>query len=396
MKKKLYLCGEFYLWDMKRSFVFAFFAMLVAMFGMPSSAQTALPHDSVPEDHLAWFGLKGPVKQMVEYDYCGYGKKVWRFDTKGRLREYIEYTHPFFESGGCVFGLWAHYRYGYDANGAIEYLETYNADYNKVDEYGDSILELFPPRQTYPDLRPEAENEFGDTTFCYSRWQEKGDKYHYDALRYDAYGNWFETVHTTLDSDACANVRVRDITYYDSAPQPSGVPVGELTVLPPEINMETAFGLVFHYGGYVFEGALYPLHEGWWVVLSHWCLDEMEEIYLDEEDANGDPIPAASRYKDPFAGKQYPIIKTDSVSFSSRNYGGETIKLYKEADGKRVWDKLKVPCHLDVVDADAKTRRLLCRTNPNAWDWDENPQYYAVYGWMDEEWVCANLLTTCP
>ena len=50
----------------------------------------------------------------------------------------------------------------------------------------------------------------------------------------------------------------------------------------------------------------------------------------------------------------------------------------------------------EVLDADPKTRRLLCRTNPSDWNWEENPQYYSVYGWIDEEWVCANLLTTCP
>lgn len=174
------------------------------------------------------------------------------------------------------------------------------------------------------------------------------------------------------------------------------VPLGELKTLPAEVNEKDAFYLCFDYMGYAFEGNLYPLHDGWWIVLSHWCLDEEETMYLDEEDENGEPIPAASRYKDPFAGMRYPIIKTDSVSFISRNYGGQTIKMYKESEGEKVWDKLKVSCHLDVVDADPKTRRVLCRTNPNNWDWEESPQYYAVYGWMDEEWICANLLTTCP
>ena len=57
---------------------------------------------------------------------------------------------------------------------------------------------------------------------------------------------------------------------------------------------------------------------------------------------------------------------------------------------------LRCESDLDVVDADPKTRRVLCRMNPNHWDWEESPQYYAVFGWMDEEWICANLLTTCP
>jgi hypothetical protein len=92
---------------------------------------------------------------------------------------------------------------------------------------------------------------------------------------------------------------------------------------------------------------------------------------------------------------KYPIIKTDSVGFSTRNYANQTIKMYKESDGKKVWDKLRVQCNIDVLDADPKTRRLLCRTNPGDWCW-EGKQYYAVYGWVDEEWVCANLMTTCP
>lgn len=445
--------------------------VLCSLFLVSAKAELEVPRDSVPEDHLAWFGLRGAVKEVVEYDYNGYGKTVWRFDKRGRLTEYVEYTHPFFENGGCVFGLWAHYRYAYDEKGKIQFVETYNADHNKVDEWADLTLELFPPQYKGATFRDKAEKEYGDTTFCYSVWHQKGEQSDYFGIRYDRYGNWFEEVYTTEDGYTCANVRVREIIYYKDIELfdlPAGVkavshqwtaddrawsnryefdkegnmtafrsrvddedlfewtpedkdqlgsdlivpeqdkdtkrtveywstvPLGELKVLPADINEQNAFGLCFHYMGYAFEGSLYPLHDGWWVVLSHWCLDEEETIYLAEEDENGEPIPAASVYKDPFAGMRYPIIHTDSVGFTSRNYGGETIKMYKESDGKKIWDKLKVSCHLDVVDADPKTRRVLCRTNPNNWEWDENPQYYSVYGWMDEEWVCANLLTTCP
>ena len=174
----------------------------------------------------------------------------------------------------------------------------------------------------------------------------------------------------------------------------SSVPVGELKFLPEGVNEKEAFYLCFDYMGYAFEGSLYPLHNGWWIVLNYWCLDEMDGIYLGE-DENGEPIPAASQYKDPFAGMKYPIIKTDSVGFSTRNYSNQIIKMYKESDGKKVYDKLRVQCNVDVLDADPKTRRLLCRTNPGDWCWDDKP-YQSVYGWMDEEWVCANLLTTCP
>ena len=171
--------------------------------------------------------------------------------------------------------------------------------------------------------------------------------------------------------------------------------LGHVDELPAGCNEETAFGLVFEYQGYVFEGMLYPLHNNQWIVLSHWCLDEDETIYLAEEDENGDPIPAASRYKDPFEGIKYPVLTTDSVSFSTRNYGGKTIKLYDKPKGRKVLYTLDVECSLDVLDADPKTRRLYCRTNPGDWMWKEQP-FKSVIGWVDEEWVCANLLTTCP
>lgn len=448
-----------------RRFVFALCSLCL----LPAQAELAVPRDSVPENHLEWFGLRGAVKEVVEYEYDNYGKTIWRFDTRGRLTEYIEYTHPFFENGGCVFGLWAHYRYAYDAEGKIQFLETYNADYNTVDAFADLTLELFPRQRKDPDFQDQTEREYGDTTRCHSEWHQKGEMSEYFGIRYDQKGNWFEKVHTSEDGYTCANVVVREIAYYKDIELfdlPVGikevshqwtaddrnwgnrydfdqdgnlrafrswvddealfewtsadtdqlgsdlivpdladgitrkvyywttVPIGELKALPPEITEKEAFGLCFDYMGYAFEGSLYPLHNGWWVVLSHWCLDEEETMYLGE-DENGEPIPAASVYKDPFAGMRYPIIKTDSIGFSTRNYAGQTIKLYKESDGKKVWDKLNVQCNVDVLDADPKTRRLLCRTNPGDWCW-EDKQYVSVYGWIDEEWVCANLLTTCP
>lgn len=447
------------------------FSLSVAVFllsALTGAQELTIPRDSVPEDHLAWFGFRGAVKEVVQYDYNNYGKTIWRFDTRGRLTEYYEYTHPFFENGGCVFGLWAHYRYAYDEQGKILFLETYNADHNTVDDFADLILELFPPQNKEADFRDKAEKEYGDTTSCYTLWTPDGESSNYFGVRYDRKGNWFEMVHTSEDGYTCASVMVREIKYYKDIELfdlPAGVkavshqknadgrvwsnryefdregnmtafrswvddeplyawtpadeelgndfivaeandstrtieywsvPLGELKTLPADVDPKDAFYLCFDYMGYAFEGNLYPLHNGWWIVMSHWCLDEDMTMYLAEEDENGDPIPAASRYKDPFAGIRYPIIKTDSVSFISRNYGGETIKMYKESDGKKLWDKLKVSCHLDVLDADPRTRRLLCRTNPDYWYWEETPQYYAVYGWMDEEWVCANLLTTCP
>ena len=433
-----------------------FKALLIVLFSsflLPVRAELTIPRDSVPEDHLAWFSLRGAVKEVVEYDYNNYGKTIWRFDKQGRLTEYIDYTHPFFENGGCVFGLWAHYRYAYDEQSKIQFLETYNADYNTVDDFADLTLELFPAQIQEPNFRDKAEKEYGDTTFCYSQWTPDGEMSHYFGIRYDRRGNWIEQVHTSEDGYTCADVRVREIQYYkdielfdqsvgvkvvehqwtadnrhwsnrydfdqdgnlvafrswvddealykwtpadtevlgsdlitqerstDTKRQVyhwSTIPVGELKALPPEINEQNAFYLCFNYMGHVFEGSLYPLHNGWWVVLNHWCLDELDSIY-----------------QDPFAGMRCPIIKTDSVGCSTRNYDNQTIKMYKESNGKKIWDKLRVQCNVDVLDADPETRRLLCRTNPGDWCW-EGRQYYSVYGWIDEEWVCANLLTTCP
>ena len=445
---------------MKRLFILLALGFLPYVYVL--SEELAVPRDSVPENHLEWFQLRGPVAEVTEYDYNNYGKTVWRFDTRGRLTEYIEYTHPFFENGGCVFGLWAHYRYAYDEQGHIQFLETYNADYNTVDAFADITLELFPHQHKDADFRDKAENEYGDTTFCYSLWTPDGEMSNYFGIRHDRYGNWFEQVHTSENGYTCASVRVREIKYYkdiDLFNLPVGVkaiihswqadgrnwgnrydfdrdgymtafrswvddeplfewasgdpdqlgsdlivpdlaegtkrdvyywttvPVGQLSALPDNINEESAFSLCFQYMGYAFEGMLYPLHNGWWVVLSHWCLDEEETIYL-SEDEDSEPIPAASVYRDPFAGMRYPIIWTDSIGFSTRNYNNQPIPMYENSYGKKVRCKLKKQCNLTVLDADTDSRRLFCTT-------EEEDEFHSV-GWVDEEWVCANLLTTCP
>ena len=174
------------------------------------------PRDSVPDDHLAWFGLHGPVAEVREYDYGGYRKTLWRFDTQGRLVEYTDYQTPFAGSGGCVFGLWAHYRYAYDKDGKIIFLETYNEDYNTVDAYADLILELFPPQYKGADLFPKAEKEYGDTTYCFSLWKDVGETQHYYGYRFDRHGNWIESVSAELGDSMKACVRVREISYIES------------------------------------------------------------------------------------------------------------------------------------------------------------------------------------
>lgn len=192
-------------------------------------AQEALPKDSVPEDHLAWLGFRGPVKEVRKYNYGYYGKTIYRFDPQGRLTEYIDYVSPFFGSGGCVFGLYEHFRYAYDEDGKIIFLETFNADNSVVDEYDDLILELFPKENKDADLFPYAVKEYGDTTHCWSRWSETEDLMHYQGRRYDRYGNWIEDVSASEDDYFHADVVVQEISYYRDI-EIMGLPVGVKTV----------------------------------------------------------------------------------------------------------------------------------------------------------------------
>ena len=186
---------------------------LLLMAALPVMA-IDIPRDSVPDDHLAWFSLKGPVQEVIDYDYGYYSKIIWRFDKKGRLVEYFCYINPFTTAGGCVFGLYEHYRYAYDKKGKIIFLETFNADNNVVDEYDGLILELFPPQIKDADLFPQAEREFGDTTYCWSKWEDRGELQHYKARVFDKYGNWIEDVSASEDDYHHADVRVREIRYF--------------------------------------------------------------------------------------------------------------------------------------------------------------------------------------
>jgi hypothetical protein len=202
---------------------------LLGIITVSLAAQEAIPRDSVPEDHLAWLGFRGPVKEVRVYNYGYYGKTVYRFDPHGRLLEYIDYMTPFAGSGGCVFGLWEHFRYAYDENGKIIFLETYNEENNVVDDYADLILELFPKQNKEADLFPKAEKEFGDTTYCWSIWSETEDLMHYHGRRFDKYGNWIEDVSASEDDYDHADVIVREISYYRDI-EAMGLPVGVKTV----------------------------------------------------------------------------------------------------------------------------------------------------------------------
>ena len=172
------------------------------------------PRSEVPKDHLAWFDLRGPVREVIEYGYYNYTKTVWRFDKKGRLTEYEKYGSPFVGDGGCVFRLMAHYRYAYDRKGRIMFLETYDEDYALVDAYADLILELFPPAEQKDTMYRVAQKEFGGKTSCYSRTYEKDKLQYYIGHRYDSYGNWIEWLLVEDYDEAKANVAVREIHYY--------------------------------------------------------------------------------------------------------------------------------------------------------------------------------------
>ena len=202
---------------------------LVLAVSAGTAQEIEIPRDSVPLDHLGWFGFKGAVKEVRQYDYGWYGKTVWRFDAQGRLVEYTDYMTPFAGSGGCVFGLYEHFRYAYDSEGKIIFLETFNAENEVVDAFDDMILELFPSQNKDADLFPQAEKEFGDTTYCWSRWSETDDLMHYQARRFDRRGNWIEDVSASEDDYDHADVRVREIEYYKDI-EVMGLPVGVKTV----------------------------------------------------------------------------------------------------------------------------------------------------------------------
>ena len=194
-----------------------------------SDSTSEPPRDSVPDDHLAWFGLHGPVAEVMEYDFSGYSKTLWRFDTQGRLTEYENYGSPFAGDGGCVFRLTDRYRYAYDKDGKIIFLETFNDEYTLIDEYADIILEMFPPQDKSAWLFQKAEKEYGDTTFCMSAWRDGDEAQHYNGIRFDRHGNWIESVSAELGDDMKAGVRVRTIQYYCDI-EMMGLAVGVKTV----------------------------------------------------------------------------------------------------------------------------------------------------------------------
>lgn len=171
-----------------------------------------------------------------------------------------------------------------------------------------------------------------------------------------------------------------------------------LKALPSEFKEDDRFGLVLDFGGYAMDAAVWPMPDGDWLVTDHWCAEEGGCIYKLDENGNEYEV----IYEDPFNGEPYPVIHKPDLSFSTRNYGGETIKFYAAPDSDEVLCSTNKEINLDVVAADLKTRRLLVRSNPNDWCWakpgeeNEKEPFIDLKGWIDEEWVCGSTMTTCP
>lgn len=176
-----------------------------------------------------------------------------------------------------------------------------------------------------------------------------------------------------------------------------------LDALPADYQEGDGFGLILSYGGYAMDVSAWPMADGDWLITSHWCMEEDEGmVWVEDEEGNEGPF----IYEDPFEGHPYPVIHKADLSFGTRNYGGETINFYAAPDSDEILCSTDFKeISLDVVAADLKTRRLLVRSNPNDWCWGEpENEYEAEYrhpfvdlqGWVDEEWVCGNTVSTCP
>ena len=175
-----------------------------------------------------------------------------------------------------------------------------------------------------------------------------------------------------------------------------------LDALPTDFNEDNMFSFILDYGGYDMIVEAWQMPDGDWLIPYHWS--EMEDGGYYEEDEAGNQTEI--EYKDPFEGKPYPVIHNPHFSFNTRNYGGDTINFYKAPDSEEVACTTNYPeISLDVIGVDLKTRRLLVQSNPKDWCWGEPEEewqegyrhpFVELRGWIDEEWVCANTVTTCP
>lgn len=176
-----------------------------------------------------------------------------------------------------------------------------------------------------------------------------------------------------------------------------------LDAMPAEFNEDDMFGFILDYGGYAMIVNAWQMPDGDWLIPYHWCEEEDGGVYYETDEAGNE---VEVEYHDPFEGKPYPVIHNPQFSFNTRNYGGQTINFYKAPDSQEVacsTDYKEIS--LDVIGVDTKTRRLLVQSNPKDWCWGEVEEewqegyrhpFVELRGWVDEEWVCANTVTTCP
>lgn len=174
-----------------------------------------------------------------------------------------------------------------------------------------------------------------------------------------------------------------------------------LDALPVGYQEGDEFGLVLDYV-YNMDVSVWPMPDEEWLITWHWCMEEDGDVWVEDEEGNEAPL----IYEDPFEGRPYPVIHKPNLSFSTRNYGGETLRFYAAPDSDEILCSTEYKeISLDVIAADLKTRRLLVQTNPNDWCWGEpENEWEAGYrhpfvdlkGWIDEDWVCGSTVTTCP
>jgi hypothetical protein len=195
---------------------------------------------------------------------------------------------------------------------------------------------------------------------------------------------------------ATDNTKPKEQPQADSLMTTDSTLVRYLEALPVDYNEDDAFSLILDYGNVDMIVGTWKMPDNDWLITSHWC---------DLEDG-GEEGDAEVVYKDPFEGKPYPVLHNPDFSFATRNYGGEAIYLYKAANSQEVACTINYQeIVLHVLDVDPATRRLLVQSDPKDWCWGEVEEewqegyrhpFVELRGWIDEEWVCANTVTTCP
>ena len=153
-----------------------------------------------------------------------------------------------------------------------------------------------------------------------------------------------------------------------------------LDALPADYREDDEFGLILDYGDYAMEVGAWPMPDDDWLITWHWCAEEDGCIYRIDE--NGEGVEVV--YVDPFEGQPYPVIHKPGLSFSTRNYGGETLELRAEP-------REDAAVSGRITESDATVRPL---------DMSEDGEWVKVSwngqtGWIDSYWLCSNTLTTC-